>query len=489
MLKPKDFAKDPERTELVIGLVVPLGSDLTALNAELDDSFAKAGYTVDRIKMSAILEDAATTGIEIDTSSYYRRMKTIMDAGDSIRTRHARSDALALMAAALISKMREAGKTKIETVHLLESLKRPEEVRRLRSIYGAGFFLLGVYSSEEKRRQYLEMNKGMRREEVEELTERDQRSANPFGQRTHDTFELADAFIDLDEPEEAKYGLWRIVELLFGDPFATPTLDEHAMFLAYASSFRSSNLSRQVGAAIASREGNIIATGTNEVPKAGGGQYTTSLSMTQENHRDFEEGYDSNARERSKIVDRLEEVFRDKLAGNADSKELRKILTEVLEDPVASLTEFGRSVHAEMEAILSCARTGISTVGATLYTTTFPCHNCTKHIVDAGIERVVYVEPYPKSKALKLHSDSIVVGSRKIEDATHVVFEPFVGVAARRYLDLFSIKLGEGEPQNRKQPNGDRVNWQLSTAQPRLRMSSQSYLEKEQEGLALLKVA
>ena len=47
------------------------------------------------------------------------------------------------------------------------------------------------------------------------------------------------------------------------------------------------------------------------------------------------------------------------------------------------------------------------TAGTTLYTTTFPCHNCTRHIVAAGISRVVYVKPYPKSLAFQLHYDSI----------------------------------------------------------------------------------
>ncbi len=477
-----------DRTELVLGLVVPLGSDLTALNGEIDDSFAKAGYIVNRIKLSTLLEEHARHGVDIDRSSHYTRLKATMDAGDAIRARYSRADALALHVAAQINERRGADHClpTPETVHVIESLKRPEEVRRLRSIYGPGFFLLGVYSSEDKRRTYLERNKGMNFAEIGELTLRDQNGPQRFGQRTHDTFELADAFIDLDEPEEAKHGLWRIVDLLFGDPFTTPTLDEHAMFLAYASSFRSSNLSRQVGAAIASREGNIIATGTNEVPKAGGGQYTTSLDRTIENHRDFEEGYDSNARERDKIVDRLAAVLSGRLKADTAPGDLRKLLTAELEGPIANLTEFGRSVHAEMEAILSCARTGTSTIGTTLYTTTFPCNNCSKHIVDAGIERVVYVEPYPKSKALELHGDAIVIGSRKDKDTSHVIYEPFVGIAAKRYLDLFSIKHGKGDPIVRRQLNGDRVEWDLRRASPRLKLAPESYIDKEIECRKLL---
>jgi hypothetical protein len=51
------------------------------------------------------------------------------------------------------------------------------------------------------------------------------------------------------------------------------------------------------------------------------------------------------------------------------------------------ITEFGCSVHAEMEALLACARSGRSARGAILYTTTFVCHNCTRHIIAAGISK------------------------------------------------------------------------------------------------------
>lgn len=77
-----------------------------------------------------------------------------------------------------------------------------------------------------------------------------------------------------------------------------------------------------------------------------------------------------------------------------------------------NVIEFGRDAHAEMEAILA-ARAGISVKGRDLYSTTFPCHNCAKLIISAGINRVVYIEPYPKSLAIELHGDSISVGEKR----------------------------------------------------------------------------
>ena len=80
---------------------------------------------------------------------------------------------------------------------------------------------------------------------------------------------------------------------------------------------------------------------------------------------------------------------------------------------VMNLLEFGRSVHAEMAALMDASRRGVSVKGATLYCTTFPCHLCARHIIAAGIDRVVYIEPYPKSRAKEQHSDSISVDAKE----------------------------------------------------------------------------
>ena len=109
-------------------------------------------------------------------------------------------------------------------------------------------------------------------------------------------------------------------------------------------------------------------------------------------------------------------------------------------------------MHAEMEAILSCSRNGLSTVGTTLYCTTFPCHNCAKHIVAAGVDRVVYIEPYPKSKALSFHDDSITTSEEEMWDGL-VLFDAFVGIGPRRFFDLFSMQLGSSYPLIRKNGN------------------------------------
>ncbi len=51
-------------------------------------------------------------------------------------------------------------------------------------------------------------------------------------------------------------------------------------------------------------------------------------------------------------------------------------------------------LHAEANAITKVAKSGNSSLGATLYVTAAPCLECAKLIIQAGIKRVVYRDEY-----------------------------------------------------------------------------------------------
>lgn len=53
-----------------------------------------------------------------------------------------------------------------------------------------------------------------------------------------------------------------------------------------------------------------------------------------------------------------------------------------------------RTVHAEANAILQCARFGVATNNTTMYVTHFPCLQCCKQIIQAGVTEVVYEHDY-----------------------------------------------------------------------------------------------
>lgn len=67
-----------------------------------------------------------------------------------------------------------------------------------------------------------------------------------------------------------------------------------------------------------------------------------------------------------------------------------------------------RATHAEQNAILTAARFGHRTEGATIYVTAQPCLNCAKAIITSGIVRVVWTEGYPDPISLEfLHQAGI----------------------------------------------------------------------------------
>ncbi len=67
------------------------------------------------------------------------------------------------------------------------------------------------------------------------------------------------------------------------------------------------------------------------------------------------------------------------------------------------------TVHAEQNAISDAARRGVSLNGATAYITHFPCVNCTKLLISAGIKSVKYLHDYNNDEiALQLFKESSV---------------------------------------------------------------------------------
>lgn len=64
------------------------------------------------------------------------------------------------------------------------------------------------------------------------------------------------------------------------------------------------------------------------------------------------------------------------------------------------------TIHAEQNALMSCARTGKSSKGCTMYVTHFPCIHCTKLLISARISKVIFLNAYRIDEyALKLLGD------------------------------------------------------------------------------------
>lgn len=483
---PEPLTTSPGGTELVIGLVGAVGTDLPALVTTLGDQLDLVGYTSEVIRLSELLDDLDRYRGKLNQGSLFEQYSAKMDAGTELREVTGRGDSLAMLAVAAIRGRRKkqgSDPTRSQPRHaiILHSLKHPDEVQSLRRIYGSNFVLISAYMPEEDRFRKLASKLSASEfafqakeffVQAQKLFHRDESEAGkPLGQQVRKTFPMADVFIDVTDPSRLRHEVERFIGLLFGHPYYTPTRAEYGMSHAQAAANRSSAMGRQVGAAITTSDGDVSVAGTNEVPKAGGGLYWPG---DEGDGRDFVTGVDINDKLKQRLLAdvlqrlRSANILRDDLSETP----INDLVVRIMGDPdanvnksqIMSIIEYGRCVHAEMTAITDAARRGIAVGGCTLYTTTFPCHECARHIVAAGIVKVIYIDPYPKSLVMDLHHDSILL-DKPADGQNRVVFKPFVGVSPQMYLRLF-------QADRRKGSDGNAVRWRPQTAELRFRESS-----------------
>ncbi|QGS28989.1 nucleoside/nucleotide kinase family protein [Cupriavidus metallidurans] len=259
--------KDRITEELVIGLVGPVGSGCTTTGAQIATILERDyGYKVYRHKLSdLIVSHAHLTGEKFDDNHRGAdRISQLQRIGDNLR-RLCGHGYLAAKAIERIAQLRmEFGFGKsldgldvplsVRTVHIIDSLKNPNELRLLRDTYGGMFWLFGVFAPESVRKDRLEHHQRLDPESLQAIIKRDYSEAEKHGQSVRDVFHQADFFVRNDQSNEGMLTLVlnRYLEILFGYPVHTPNSDESAMAAAHAEASKSACLSRQVGAAIAS---------------------------------------------------------------------------------------------------------------------------------------------------------------------------------------------------------------------------------------------
>lgn len=81
-------------------------------------------------------------------------------------------------------------------------------------------------------------------------------------------------------------------------------------------------------------------------------------------------------------------------------------IRDQLKIPSGTRQEICRAVHAEQNAIIQCALHGVSSKNSTLYVTHQPCAICAKILINAGVKRIVYKEPYPDKFAQEMIAES-----------------------------------------------------------------------------------
>nr|WP_255595264.1 anti-phage dCTP deaminase [Achromobacter sp. ACM05] len=474
--------KDLVANEYVFAVVGPAGSGTSWVADALQRLLNNAGIQAEILKASNVIESwAVTRGREVDSATKLLRAKSLQDLGDLCRLETSDKAAVAIR---LMREMHDRRKGHTESrmaggaavaerrAYIIDSLKQPAETALLRQVYQDAFCQIGVVCDEEVRKQRLSSSKckDSTEAEIEAFMRRDEDADAPHGQKVTDTFHLSDFFVDNTPARMIREGkmdvenpawdvadkLGRLIDILTHTKVVRPLPNETGMFHAYGSGMRSACLSRQVGAALMDAAGNVVATGANEVPRAGGGVYGGGFRMDVLHGHEYDHrcavagGVCSNTVEQQTIIQHIIDAFPE-LKAQDDGVELQSRLRKT---EVGRLLEFSRAVHAEMDALLSAGRQGTSTVGTRMFVTTFPCHYCARHIVAAGVDEVQFIEPYQKSKALSLHGDAIVssavdwrppsevvLSAATEHGASHappfVLFRPFTGVAPRLYKRAF----------------------------------------------------
>lgn len=493
--------------ELIFGIAGPIGVDIAAISDSLAYALRAVRYESEVIHLTTEMTENITLSSPPQPpsdQSFYSVVNYKIEYANKLCEEIKDAAALARVALHAIVQRRLSLSTgpkkppKNPTAYIIRQLKRPDEVALLRKVYGKQFVLVSAYGPIEQRVKLIEER--LKRTELPstlhdeickkacELIEKDSNEdGNDYGQRLRETFHLADVFIDGLSKQKMDEKLARFIQAFFGRTDISPSKEEYGMYAAKSASLRSADLSRQVGAAIFSSEGELITQGCNEVPKALGGTYWDS---EEPDFRDVKLGQDPNDILKNDILrdlfDRLarNELLSEKATQLGALDEMIKKLTHKRKPrsdeengPLATaaimdVTEYGRVVHAEMCAICDAARLGRSIKGGTLFCTTFPCHNCTKHILASGIIRVVYMEPYPKSKAKDLHQNEIEIEN---EISGRVSFIPFLGISPFRYRDIFQ------KTSKRKNDDGTAKRWMSGLEWPMVEDTSNFYLEREME--------
>ncbi|HYX37823.1 MAG TPA: hypothetical protein VE954_32370 [Oligoflexus sp.] len=202
-----------ENNELIIALTFAVGTPeekvIARLRSILESDFR---YAVTETKITEFIKNEST-GKPKETSAY-SKILYLMDQGDSIREAKS-NDWFAYKCMERISKVRQPYVER--RAHIITSLKRPEEIRFLRKIYGDSLFVFGLMSEESFRKNQL-IERGMSRYEAEKLLDRDYDDKKEFGQCFKDTFPLSDFFLKITETSDDTQTIKRAVNLIVSAP-------------------------------------------------------------------------------------------------------------------------------------------------------------------------------------------------------------------------------------------------------------------------------
>jgi len=385
---------------VILGLTGAFGSGTTFL---ADNFFVKDGFV--KCSLSQVLKEKYAE----EKGEAYKSRHDLQEYGNQLRA----NDSAVL--AKLADERCISGNDECNFV--IESIRNPAEIKYFRDKYPE-FILIGVFADYDVRWERVKDSYEGSKDTFDADEQKDKGTFEPtYGQRISDCFFESDLILSNNEPifcddhnhNSAYSDMQDKINgylLALRDPAnSNPTLKETLMAAAYTSGRRSRCLKRKVGAVIADKYDRIISSGFNGVPHG----LQECRPLFGNCFRDI----------------KREEVGRriGKALGKEGSEDAVKTVRENVK-----LLELCRALHGEESAILNLVGRSVDLTDSTIYVTTYPCNLCANKIVQVGIKRVVYFEPYPVEEAKKIFKDA------------NVISEPFEGVTFRAFFKFYQFE-------------------------------------------------
>lgn len=412
------------RPNLVIGLTGPFGSGCTTMRAILEQEFQFRSFKVsDDIRAEV---EALGKAVPKGDPGWRRVLQEYGDQG--------REDDAGYWVKKVVKRIDDAGLR--EEPIVIDGLRNCQEVEEIRRVFPRFYFVAICAPKDERWNRVREDYKG-NSHEFEEDDRRDQNEDFAWGQSVQKCVDDADyvyynserLVVNLsgrEEPDTTKIErkfkstAEDFVPVMIGEKqHRDPKVEEIQIAAAYAQSHCSTCLKRHVGAVITVSRGGLefpVSMGYNENPPR-----VRTCKSESACYKD--EDMISKLRARGKSIycpkcgkrhTELHEPWNCMKCGTSLKAWLH---------PNRNM-ELCTAIHAEERAILSLGDR--SAEGGTLYVTTFPCFQCARLILDAGIKNIVYVEAYPVKET------EIFLKSNGIEG-----IRPFSGFTARAFFRVF----------------------------------------------------
>ncbi|MBV6642840.1 MAG: hypothetical protein KI791_19140 [Cyclobacteriaceae bacterium] len=306
----------------------------------------------------------------------------------------------------IIKVIREVAKQKNKPAFIvIDALRNPFEVFYLKERYSS-FYLMAINTENSTRLKRLN-SLNFNLTEINQLDDKEypkKLSGNNLyiSQNIQRCTELADIHVNNSDSKDNNYNnlkrqlLWYYA-LMLKPGIINPTPDERIMQLAFTAKLNSGCISRQVGAAITDGNYSVKAIGWNNTPE-------NQVPCLLRNSNDLIYGNDQDAYTE---YERTDSDFRDYFKKSYQSKELERFsacgnnisfcFKEVQNNFEGDKNQVHtRSLHAEENAFLQLTKYGGQGItGGMLFTSASPCELCSKKAYQLGIQKIIYIDPYP----------------------------------------------------------------------------------------------